>query len=76
MGRHNEIDQIDPHGPRKGHASHRTTHSAWVRGSEYLVNVVSRGVEASCALTLENLLMGNIIHTASHQYGNFGMRAE
>jgi hypothetical protein len=28
----NEIDQIDPRGPRKGHASHRTTHSAWVRG--------------------------------------------
>jgi hypothetical protein len=25
-------DQIDPRGPRKGHASHRTTHSAWVRG--------------------------------------------
>jgi hypothetical protein len=29
---HNEIDQIDPRGPRKGHASHRTAHSAWVRG--------------------------------------------
>jgi hypothetical protein len=26
------IDQIDPRGSRKGHASHRTTHSAWVRG--------------------------------------------
>jgi hypothetical protein len=33
----NEIDQIDPRGPRKGHASHRTTHSAWVRGWIYTV---------------------------------------
>jgi hypothetical protein len=29
---HHEIDQINPRGPRKGHASHRTIHSAWVRG--------------------------------------------
>jgi hypothetical protein len=27
-----EIDQINLRGPRKGRASHRTTHSAWVRG--------------------------------------------
>ena len=26
------IDQINPRGARKGRASHRTTHSAWVRG--------------------------------------------
>ena len=32
-----EIDQINLRGPRKGRASHRTTHSAWVRGcSEHL----------------------------------------
>jgi hypothetical protein len=32
-----EIDQINPRGPRKGRASHRTTHSAWVRGwAEYI----------------------------------------
>jgi hypothetical protein len=29
---HHEIDKINPRGPRKGRASHRTTHSAWVRG--------------------------------------------
>ena len=28
------FDQINPRGPRKGHASHRTTHSAWVRGRQ------------------------------------------
>ena len=26
------MDQINPRGARKGRASHRTTHSAWVRG--------------------------------------------
>ena len=32
-GEKRKIDQIDPRGQREGHASHRTTHSAWVRGS-------------------------------------------
>jgi hypothetical protein len=28
-GEKRKIDQIDPRGPGKGYASHRTTHSAW-----------------------------------------------
>jgi hypothetical protein len=29
---HHKIDQINPRGPRKSHASNRTTHTACVRG--------------------------------------------
>jgi hypothetical protein len=37
---YHEIDQISPRGPRKGHASHRTIHSAWVRGSIFSMFVL------------------------------------
>jgi hypothetical protein len=40
------IDQIDPRGPRKDHASHRTTHSAWVRGWMFVhTNLVPRACD-------------------------------
>jgi hypothetical protein len=54
---HNEIDQIDPRGPRKGHASHRTTHSAWVRGCKQ-----------NKTWSLQNIILPSTLHFP-HSYG-------